>query len=480
MRKLSTEFKVGLFTLVGIAATVFSIFILSPGLFDREKRIRYFTILDDASGILEKTHVRTNGVTIGRVLSVSLHERATKVRFEIRSDVAIPEGSKVVVRTVGFLGDRFIEIQRHQKSTEIIEEGGFIPQARDPGDINEVIAVLGSIGQDIKKVTENLAAVLGDEQGRESMANMVKNIEDFTNDARGMLRENREDVQTMVTNLREFSQTLNDVLDGENRERLERILTNFDSSMEEVKGATKNINLISEKVERGEGTLGKLINEDETLVELESAIRDIREVLAPATRLQIGVETHAEIRRDESSQAYFNLKLQTRPDLFYLIGFTDVSERIRDTTTETIATDPVTNETRIRERIRDEKSLRFNLQVAKRWNWIGARMGLFESKGGVAADVYMFRSRLRLSVEAFDFAGQNDDDVRRTAHLKVYASALFFNHIFTIIGIDDPTRIDPATGRVNKELNAYVGAGLNFTDQDLKSLFGIAAVAIGN
>jgi len=480
MRKLSTEFKVGLFTLVGITATVFSIFMLSPALFEREERVSYQTILDDASGILERTHVRTNGVTIGRVLSISLYERATKVELEIRSDVPIPEGSFVVIRTVGFLGDKFIEIQRHPENLGLIEPGGTIPQTKDPGDINEVIAILGGIGQDIKKVTENLAAVLGDQEGLDSITNMVKNIEDFTSDARGMLRDNRDDVRELVANLKGFSQNLSEVFDSENRERLERILANFDSSLEEVRGATRNINLISEKVERGEGTLGKLINEDEALIELQGAIKDIRQVLAPATRLQVGVATHVEVRRDNTSQAYANLVFQSRPDLYYLIGFTDVSERLRSTTTETIATDPADNEVRIRERIRDDQSLRFNLQIAKRWNWFGARMGLFESKGGVAADIYLFKNRFRLSAEAFDFASNDDDDVRRTAHLKVYASALFFNHIFAIIGIDDPTRLDPTTGRIDPQLNPYLGAGISFTDDDLKSLFGMAAIAVSN
>lgn len=477
MRKLSTEFKVGLFTLIGIAATVFSIFMLSPAMFDREKRVRYYTILDDASGIMERTHVRTNGLTIGRVTSVALHERATKVTMEVRADVMIPEGSRVVIRTVGFLGDKFVEIQRHPESTQQIESGGFIPQAKDPSDITEVIALLGSIGRDIKKVTENLAAVLGDEEGRQTIVNIVKNIEDFTEDARGLLRDNRDEMRVLVANLREFSQTLNDVFDQENRDRLERILANFDTSMEEVRGATKNINLISEKVERGEGTLGRLINEDETLLEIEAAIRDIRQVLAPINKLQIGVETHAEVRSNDTSQAYFNLTFQTRPDLYYLIGFTDIKDRIRDTTTETIEDDPNTNTTRIRETIRDERDIRFNLQIAKRWNWFGARMGLFESSGGVAADFYLFKNRLRLSLEAYDFS--NDDDaIRRTAHLKAYASALFFNHIYAIIGIDDPTRLDPATGRVDRQLNSYLGLGLTFTDEDLRTLFGMAAVAI--
>ena len=477
MSTMATEFKVGLFTLFGIAATVFSIFVLSPGLFDNEEKNQFYTILSDASGILEKTHVKTNGVNIGRVVSVELNDRATKVVLEVREDVMIPVGSKILIRTVGFLGDKFIEIQRPSGTEQAIEAGGFIPQDKDASDLSEVIEIVGSIGKDIKKVTENLAAVLGTEEGRQSLSKIVKNVEVFTDDARGILADNRAEVKELITNIREFSKTLNEVLDPENRERIERILANFDQSMEEVRGATKNINLISERVEKGEGTIGRLVNDDDTLVEIEGAIKDLRKVLAPVTKLEVAVETHAEIRRDDSSQTYFNLTFRTRPDMYYLLGFTDVDERVIDTTTETIDADASDNSTRIRERVVDDRALRFNLQFAKRWGILTARLGLFESTGGVGADLYFLSDRLRLTFEAFDFTSATEDALRRTAHLKVYASALFFNHIYTVIGVDDITRLDQQTGKVDKSPNYYFGAGLTFTDQDLKSLFGLAAVA---
>ena len=46
---------------------------------------------------------------------------------------------------------------------------------------------------------------------------------------------------------------MKDVMSEENKEQ-DRILANFDTSMTDVKGP-KNINLIAEKVEKGEGTL---------------------------------------------------------------------------------------------------------------------------------------------------------------------------------------------------------------------------------
>ncbi len=473
------EYKVGLFTLTGIAATILAIFVLSPDLFDSKKMKSFYTILGDASGILEKTHVKTNGVTIGRVSRVTLNRDATRVEIDVDEEVFIPRGSKIIVRTVGFLGDKFIEIKRPSNVDNQVEEDGFIPQAPDASDIQEVISLIGSIAEDIKKVTTNLSAVLGDQQGQATMATIVDNIEQFTHDARGILEENREDVRLLVQNMREFSNTMTEVMSSENKEKIDRILANFDTSMEDVRGATKNINLISQKVESGEGTLGRLINDDETLQEVEGALKDLRKVLAPVTKLDVEVDTHTYMRADKSSQTYFNIVFRTRPDSYYLLGFTDFTERTLDTTTTTVDGDNSDGETRIQESILEKKALRFNLQIGKRWGPLGARLGLFESAGGFAGDLFLRKDKLRVSLELYDFADQ-DSEVRKTAHIKAYVSILFFNHIYTMIGVDDPTRIDPQTGKVDSDLNYFVGAGLKFTDQDLKSLFGMAAIATGS
>ena len=479
MSNMGSEFRVGLFSLLGMAASAFAIFVISPDLFDAKERVEFVTVLKDASGILPKTHVKTNGVNVGRVKSIQLEANATKVVMEIDSTVRVPIGSTIEIRTVGFLGDKFLEIVRTDDlSRGLVGAGETIPRATDTTDLNEVISLVGGIAKDIKKVTANLAKVLGDEKGERSIQNIVDNIEDFTREAKEILEDNRQDVRDLVANIKTFSESVNDVLDEENKERLDRIFANFDSTMMEVKGASKNINLISEKIESGEGTIGRLVNDDETLDELEGAIKDIRKALSPVNKLQVEVDYHGELRRDKSSQNYFNLNFHTRPGNYYVLGFTDVSEDTRDTVTENVPLDDDQNGTltRTKESIKERKSIRFNAQIARRWHWAAVRFGLFESTGGIGGDFYAFSDRIKLSIEAFDFADE-DAEFRNFAHLKAYVSALFYNHIYAVAGIDDPTKKDVITGEVEKELNYFFGAGVSFNDDDLRALFGLAAVA---
>jgi phospholipid/cholesterol/gamma-HCH transport system substrate-binding protein len=495
LKNLGTEFKVGVFTIVAFVTLGYMLFVLNPNMLKDANRKTYYTILNDAAGIVPKTHVKTNGVTVGKVQSVTLEVNATKIAVEVDSQIKIPKGSKIEVRTRGLLGDVYLEIVRVADNGDYLQEGDTIPKSEDQMDLGGLMQLAGSIGKDIKQVTGTLANVIGSKSGEQSVKSILDNIETLTADLRksgsairGAIGDHPEEVQNIVmnldktlANLRRFSGNLNDVLDDNNKEKLNRIIASFDDSMVEVKGASKNIRLISEKIEKGEGTIGRLINDDSTLEQIEGAVKDIREALGAANKTQIFVDGHGEFRNDKTSQTYLNLKFQTRPDRFYLIGLTDGSEGVTDTTTETLESKPADQDrpasTKTRERVVEKKALKFNLQMAKRWYFATARIGLFESTGGIGADLHFFRDRLTLSLEAFDWKTYANE-WRRTARLKTYASVLFFNHIYALFGLDDMTRHhNPLTYEEQKGPVPFAGVGLTFNDQDLKSLFGAASLA---
>jgi phospholipid/cholesterol/gamma-HCH transport system substrate-binding protein len=495
LKDLGTEFKVGAFAFAALVILGAMLFILNPNMLSESTRKTYHTILKDAAGIIPKTHVKTNGVTVGKVRNVELQVNATKITVEVDSAIKIPVGSRIEVRTRGLLGDVYLEIVRVEDTGEYIENGGLIAKSEDQMDIAGVMQVVGQIGKDLKKVTNTIANVLGTEVGENSLRNILDNIETLTADLRktgssirGAIGDNPEAVKNIVmnldkslANLRTFSTGLNDVLDEQNKERLNRILASFDDSMIEVKGATKNIRLISEKIEKGEGTIGRLVNDDSTLDEIEGAVKDIREALGGASKMQVYVDGRGEFRKDKTSQTYLNVRFQTRPDRYYLVGITDGYESVTDTKVESIESKPADGDapgyTTTRERVVERKQLKFNLQMAKRWYFATARIGLFETTGGVAGDLHFLSDRLQLSLELFDWRTYNNE-WRRVARVKTYVSILFFNHIYAMLGLDDVTRTrNPMTYEPQKGPIPFAGIGIAFNDQDLKSIFGAAALA---
>ena len=513
MGQLGTEFKVGLFTIVSGAIIGYMFFVLSPEYFANDDYKKYYSIVGDAAGIVTKTHVKTNGVTVGKVYKVGLENNKTRIDFEVKNKVAIPIGSTIAIKEKGLLGDVYLEIIRADDNGSYIKAGGFLPPAEDQVSLSALISIAGSIGKDVKEVTSVLAEVFGGDEGERDVRQIVEDIKGLASNARAIVEENRSGIRDIVSDvkattqtlrnviggkehdlheivsnvrlatedLKDFSSAIRDIVNDENKEKIEKIIAAFDHTMEDVEVTAKNIRLVADKIEKGEGTIGKLVNEDDAIEELQAAIKDVREVLAPATKLEVAVDYHGMVRRDESTQHFFNTYLRTRPDKFYVLGFTDHTEEVIETQTENLnpedeSDDTTGGTTKIRERKVSYNAIRFNLQFGKRWHAFQLRFGLFESTGGLASDFYLLDDRIKVSFEAFNWS--NNSSKRRTAHLKAYASILFFKHIYALVGIDDITRLDSETGQLASEPNYFLGAGLSFNDSDLKAIFGTAALVL--
>ena len=103
-----TEFKVGLFTILSGFVIAYMFFVLSPESFNSSTTKIYHTVVNNAAGVVVKTHVKTNGVTIGKVRDITLQINKTKIDLEIDSKVRIPQGSKVAIKEKGLLGDVYV------------------------------------------------------------------------------------------------------------------------------------------------------------------------------------------------------------------------------------------------------------------------------------------------------------------------------------------------------------------------------------
>ena len=301
MGTLGTEFKVGFFTLIAAGIIGYMFFVLSPDSFTSTGHKTYFTEVKDAAGIVTKTHVKTNGVIVGKVTAIDLKVNKTRIEIQVERQVKIPQGSAIAIKEKGLLGDVFLEIIRGDDVGVYVDEGDLIPPADDQVSISALISIAGSIGKDIKEVTKILAKVLGGKEGERNVASIVNDIRDLASRSRKIVEENRSDLRSLISNLERTSDTLRkvigdkekelgmivsnvrvatrdlkvfsasvrDIVGGENREKIDKIIASFDNTMQDVEVTAKNVRLVAGKLERGEGTLGKLINDDKALSELE-------------------------------------------------------------------------------------------------------------------------------------------------------------------------------------------------------------------
>lgn len=115
MGKKSIEILVGVFVLLGLAGLVFlALKAANLGAFTTSGNT--YTLLanfDNIGGLKARAPVRSAGVTVGRVESITLDPRTYLgvVRMQVDRDVQFPSDSSARILTSGLLGDQYIGIE---------------------------------------------------------------------------------------------------------------------------------------------------------------------------------------------------------------------------------------------------------------------------------------------------------------------------------------------------------------------------------
>jgi phospholipid/cholesterol/gamma-HCH transport system substrate-binding protein len=224
---LSKEIKVGIFTVIGILLFCLSIIMLGGN--------RVFTSsyplkvrFPQVQGLAVGSVVSLTGVQIGNIRSINFLEGSTDVEVIISVNQSmrarITEGSKASVKTQGALGDKYIYVEPGPASAPPLADNGLLETDRTP-DFLDLIASKGAEMGEITSVIKEVRVLF------ENINKDGKSAKLFTN---------------LVTASDEFSQTMREA-----RETF-RLMKNETF----VPMAS-----IMKKVDRGDGTLGALVND---------------------------------------------------------------------------------------------------------------------------------------------------------------------------------------------------------------------------
>jgi phospholipid/cholesterol/gamma-HCH transport system substrate-binding protein len=195
---------------------------------------------------------------------------------------------------------------------------------------------------------------------------------------------------------------------------------------------------------------------------LNQTLSGINKYLKQEERFRTYIDYHGEYLFDqEDVKSYLSLRIQPKEDKYYLVGIID-DPAGKESASQTTTTVNGVSTTVYKEKI-DKDEIKFSAQIAKRYYDLGLRGGIFESTGGFGADYYFFDDRLVLSLEAFDF------DPDKDPHMKFKLDFTPFQYLYLTAGFDDFL-----SDADNETL--FLGAGLYFSDEDIKTLISDAPI----
>lgn len=480
---MSTAARVGAFFVIVLVLAVFLVWRIEALRLGSGKGQRISVEFKDVAGLEAKSTVRVAGVRVGKVARIRVVEETGKaiVDLDIDPEVDLRQGASASIANLGLLGEKYVELVPGPVGAAALPEGSIL-LGDVPVSLDQITKLARDIELDVKRISHNLNESMGIREGDQRLRTIVENVRLITEDVRVLVSHNRGNVNASLSNFRELSGVLLQLVD-----RIDRLVasdrgdvTEGIASMKEIsqklETTADNLNQITGRIKEGQGTVGKLVQSDEThqdlndaLVAVKDGVTSLNKTLSAAGKIQLDLGMRAEyLTRGLNAKGYVTVNI-TKKDSpqFYLV---ELSTQPGGTRTDTTAITQTTfpdghTETTTTQTTDFNDALAITAMMGWRWSDFALRAGFIESRGGAGIDYLTLRNRLRFSAELFDFNRPNSFAV----HGKVSTRYFFSPSVYATGGWDD------FLNRSRKTDSLFLGAGLRWGDDDLKYLLGAAA-----
>lgn len=490
MKDIITPFKVGLVVVVGVIAFIWMFGRIEEGIGDDAAGYRVYAIFDDAGGLTEKSRITIAGISVGELDRIELV--GDKAKIWIRVNTPLRTDARISKKQTSLLGEYALQLSPGYTG-EPLGDGDQIRNIQVDVTPADLLVDLKQITANVTDITDSLKRVVGGQGGEQKLIDILENINKTVAEVQVAVAQNAPKVDIVVDNVvkvtaearaltAEFRRSANRILDdaeavtqtvrsiiGDNTEVVQEgfdgvkgAARRLQDALDKLDGTLDRARSIATKIDEGEGTIGRLVNDDRLINSVNELVDESGSFVKQITRLQTIVAMRADYYINQGSmRTAVDLKLQPRPDKYYMLslvddprGNTTVTERV--TLTSESDEDPVIRE----QQTVTEDRFRLSLQFAKRLYMFTGRIGIIENSGGVGLDLHLAGDALKLSADLFSF------DANVWPRLRIDLLYTFFTHLYIAAGVDEV---------LNEELtDVFFGVGLTFNDQDLKAILATA------
>ena len=298
--KIAREVKVGFLFLISLALLIWGYnYLKGKNIFHNERV--FYAVYTEIDGLTKANEISIHGFKVGQVKDVyfnSLHNGEIIVELAISNDYPIPVNSVARIFSSGLMGSKEVAI--------VLGDNTALAQSGDTllSDIE------GTLKDEVNRQVQPLKRKAEELMGSiDSMVTVFQTI--FNSDARADLASSFKNIRKTFYNLQHSSSKMDTLIEYEtnrlsmiiehiesisqnlenNEENISNILTNFSNLSDslakaDVGGTFISVNRsmtdlqkILEKINNGEGTVGKLLQNDSMYFHLEKSAADLNRLL---------------------------------------------------------------------------------------------------------------------------------------------------------------------------------------------------------
>ena len=234
MKKANLEFKVGIFVFFALAVLVTLVF--KAGDFYMKPGYTVRLIFDFVSGIDKGSAVRLAGVNVGEVSGIRIirsAEGATQAELMARIDqgVVIEQDADARINTLGLLGEKYVEVLPGTAGNKAIGDGSILA-GKTPVLLEKITESGNRLINKMERMADNINDIVADPKFKESVKNTFGNSD--------------------------------------------TVLKNLASATDDLKDAAKSARIVLGRLRDGEGSVGRLLKNEQMARDLEDFVKDIK------------------------------------------------------------------------------------------------------------------------------------------------------------------------------------------------------------
>jgi phospholipid/cholesterol/gamma-HCH transport system substrate-binding protein len=384
--------------------------------------------------------VKMAGIKMGSIRDIILEDGHARIVIAVDKNAMITPSTEVILKADGILGDKHVELIPGKPGEEELPPGSMLRTGPNKGGMDDLMVEVSKVAKSMGDFMDTLNRATKEGNDDTRLGRILANIEDVTADLRDITGDNKEKINEIIERVRNLSKNVDTYINEESLARVDRSL--------------KNIEEITGKINKGEGTLGRLVNDEQTVDELNSAITNVNKFLGGADKLQTSVDFHSEFMGGGGNKSFLGLKLQPGLDRYYEVDVISDSHGV----VRNESVDANENGTQIHSTYKKTYQNQFKITglFAKNFWDFTVKGGIIENFGGVGLDYHILGSKnVTLSTEFFNF---------NQLQVRAFLRYNFFKGIYVMGGGDN------LAAKGDYGASAFFGAGIFITNDDLKLL----------
>ncbi|HZP59067.1 MAG TPA: MlaD family protein [Opitutaceae bacterium] len=284
--------RVGLFFLVGLALIWITFEALHAGGFHRHTGYTLTAGFADLKQLKVGDEVRMAGVRIGAVEQTRLGDRRAEVVMRILPNVNVARDSVASVASAGLLGTNYIAFNLGTAPEAYPHEAEV--QTKETADLNSVMAEIGDLGHKLEGTFNSISSITQGENGQPGLFQRLDKL----------VADNGDKITTTMTNLQDITTKINQgqgtigrlVNDPKLHDDLLSAVDEFKAAAAQAKDFVGDAQSVIGQVKSGKGALGTLIYDEQAGENLKHVAQNLREL---SDKLNSGQGTLGKLINDD-------------------------------------------------------------------------------------------------------------------------------------------------------------------------------------